>query len=240
MSELSPHINWICNGICPGCGKFDKNNQKLQDSSHFKCLIPITNEELRSLLSKNKNTELILENIILPEEMRAFEFRRFWHDTFLTWTFPPTYFQLLELSRITGFNNYLEIGAGTGLLARLMMSIGFQFVAVTDPHPGKFRGKQYEPYCEMEAISSHQSLIKYGKSANIILSCWALDYEYNEDFETLYTGQFIVHIGESHGGCTYFGLIDDSKWDLIYIIETPQWDGIFDKLEIYSRRTATN
>jgi hypothetical protein len=227
---------WMKNGICPVCGGAS-SVYDIDDSqnTHHKCMFPKTNADIRVSLNNETNIHDILDWIILEPKLRNFYFRDAWHKIHLTWTFPPKYDQLIELSRITGFNGYLEIGAGTGLFAALMMKIGFDFVAVTDPNPGIFSNIMHEPYCEMKALNFREALIKYGSTANTLFTCWPLSHSYNEDVEKYFKGNYIVHIGEKDGGCTYFGEINLDKWTLIYTIKTPRWCYINDRLEIYER-----
>ena len=117
-----------------------------------------------------------------------------------------------------------------------MKKAGFNFIAVTDIKPGTFIHKDYEPYCQMYALDCHQALVKYGNEANVLLTCWPANHSYNSDMEILFFGEYIVHIGEPDGGCTYFGEVNSNEWDLIEVIKTPHWNCMNDRMEIYKRK----
>lgn len=168
---LNTFYNWIETNRCPICNcKSNVNDIYDQKSEHYKCIYKIINSELRILLNNpNANLNNILKALIPENKFLYFAFRDGWQEMALSWTLPPTYSQLDLLSRITGFNDYLEIGAGTGLLASIMIKSGFNFIAVTDIIPGKFKNNIYKPYCEMEALDYILALEKYGNKANVLL-----------------------------------------------------------------------
>lgn len=138
----------------------------------------------------------------------------------------------------------VEIGAGRGYWAGLLAERGVDVVAYDKNPPGQdnFWFKDATAFFDVQK-GTPQSINK-ALSRRTLLLCWpymdsmaveaAQEYRYRG-------GQTLVYIGEGHGGCT----ADDAFfkelslfWTLADEIPIPQWDGLHDELQVYTRPTT--
>lgn len=143
-------------------------------------------------------------------------------------------------------NGVLEIGAGTGALARAISDAGCQVIA-TDNHSWEFpayaRTKERPRW-----IGQHYSVLKMGaeRAAKHLLGKRTLLCSW-PDFRTAYcvralrfvpVGGIFIYIGEGEGGCTGTpGLFKLLRRDFVEIDGTSvrPWLGLNDYLDVYRR-----
>ena len=131
---------------------------------------------------------------------------------------------------ITKYSPIIELGAGTGYWARLLKKNECSIVCYDNKSWG-FRAKYFKV-----KKGSYNVLPRYKR--HTLFLCWP---PYNSSFAydclSRYIGQYFLYIGEANGGCCgcdkFFELLN--KWNLIKEISIPQWNGIHDRLFIYSR-----
>ena len=211
--------------------------------SENKVKFMLTFEETKELLHKGNYVEVIeklttgfksneksWKNPTTPQF--KFTHRLRWLRRYKSWALPPTIEQLHELRDIIGDQRMLEIGAGSGLWAALLRCVGCNII-VTD--------SKSEPTCEyidVEKLTSREALEKYGADVGCLFVSWGRGYPTEEEFK-FFKGNLVISIGESGDGCTSSGYIDeldeDQSWQLLKIIDIPQWRGIWDTLIIYQR-----
>ena len=139
------------------------------------------------------------------------------------------------LSAIARLSPIVEIGAGTGYWASLLAARGADIVAY-DERPGFNGWRDHEPYHPIaiggpEVLAAHRD--------RTLFLCWPPMTDMAARCLEHYTGDRLVYIGESDGGCNgdeaFFGALD-REWDEIGTVDIPRWWAIRDTLVIYGRR----
>ena len=162
----------------------------------------------------------------------------YWHNTKTIIGFiSPT----LELARgfkkIVGEGKVLEIGAGTGLLAKYLEAAGIDIVATDDYSWFSRNGFQWKKYFSVEKLDFKDAIRKY--KTDFLLMCWPkyddpFAAEAAELFTELNPNGKILYIGEGSGGCTgddlfHEGILELDPLDDINEI-FPQWEGLHDNV----------
>lgn len=142
----------------------------------------------------------------------------------------------LAIKTIAKYSPIIEIGAGTGYWAKLLIDYGVKIICfdkylIDNPYRHKI---QYVPIYN----GDHSVLNKFSIKTNLFLS-WA---PYNDPmaFDCLksFKGNYLIYIGESCYGCNANEQFFDelfNNWKKIESIDIPQWYGLHDSLSIYKR-----
>jgi hypothetical protein len=149
----------------------------------------------------------------------------------------PTARVITKLARL---GPIVEIGAGAGYWARLIVEAGGDIVAY-DTYPPDQR-RNY--YCDDAKLTYHPVLLGGPEKAalhpeRVLMLCWP-PYQNNMASTSLknYAGDTLVYIGERKGGCTadrkFFEELERS-WKQIGRCSLPQWHRMDDSLVIYQR-----
>jgi hypothetical protein len=133
----------------------------------------------------------------------------------------------------------IEIGAGTGYWAMLLAKAECDILAFDCDPPSK-GPNEYRHNREWHPIKRGGPSIITEYPEYTLLLCWP-PYESGMAFEclTYYSGDVLIYIGESNGGCNgddNFWSAIESDWKEIRRIEIPQWKYIHDSLWFYERR----
>jgi len=107
-----------------------------------------------------------------------------------------------RIKEFVGERRLLEVGAGTGLWARLLSEAG---VAVTAVDNASFRGRvafAVGSWYEVERLEALLAVSRYADHAALML-CWP-DYDTPMAADALaaFQGDRLVYIGEGESGCT--------------------------------------
>jgi hypothetical protein len=150
----------------------------------------------------------------------------------------PTPPAIKAISQFVGQRKVLEVGAGTGLWARLLSDAGVVVTAVDD-----WSGKYNKPmkvgtHYPIERVDGIEAVKRHEHKA--LLLCWP-DYDDPIAAAALkaFCGDRLVYIGEGESGCTG----DDRfhkmlrHWELVQSIALPQWPGIHDELTLHRRNS---
>ena len=228
-----------------------------------------SSEDIKNIL-QNKNYKLAIEKLTANIEFNAKEsierngpvygglyneglYRYQWIDLYKSWALPPTVEQLQHISNIFKDLKILEIGAGKGLWAALLRSVGSDIIA-TDPSENTAPVMTFDTvtsndspqnihstYTDIERLNCSEALIKYGNISDCLFVCWGVGYPTSEEFSH-FKGNYVMTIGEEgeEYGCTSTGCLetlgDNPDWDLLERINIPQWYGLYDTLAIYQRK----
>lgn len=140
----------------------------------------------------------------------------------------------------------VEVGAGTGYWAWLIEQLGGDVVCYDENPPGDTSaestnhwhpsGHQWVPVLKagVWAVEMHQD--------RALMLCWP---PYGDPMAyaalRIYKGAAVVFIGEGDGGCTadddFFELLG-KEWTETAAVELIQWEGIHDRLEVWTRGSA--
>lgn len=138
---------------------------------------------------------------------------------------------ILEEIKIFSEGKVVEIGAGTGYWARMLHDVGVDIIA-SDIY--RDRNDYYFPISKV----NKETVAKMGHRT--LMLCWP-PYDSNMafDFLSFYSGDRLVYIGESCGGCTANDKFFDElqlKWKLVNEVDVYSWVGICDACYFYVRR----
>ena len=190
-SDNSEYLRFLC-GI------------DLETSSHYHCLIPLDRDKLTSLPLEELVSTITPHQHVLTQGM----FRQSWCSYWKTWRPPLPIKDLQTVISIVGTENWLEVGAGSGLQALVWQKAGVNFCGITDLQPEEY-GELDEPpfwseklhpssgfngYLPVEKCSAKEAIAKYTQ-AKVLFICWSKNLTY-EDVNQ-FNGQFIVEIGDS-------------------------------------------
>lgn len=132
----------------------------------------------------------------------------YWHSVRSVIGFvAPTLEFARELKKVIGEGTVLEVGAGTGLLAKYLDAVGVHIAATDDFswYEGEKVGSEWKSYFPVEKLDFKEAIQKY--RADYLLLCWPmyenpLAREAAELFTELNPSGLIIYIGEGIGGCT--------------------------------------
>lgn len=123
-----------------------------------------------------------------------------------------------DLNDVIGTHKVLEVGAGTGFLAKKLQECGINLIAVDSSvedmtqnnNEYGFR-KSYTDILEVDAVKYLRENI--GNFETVLMVWPPYDDKFAEEiFKEMRTGQRLIYIGESNGGCTankkFFNLLD--------------------------------
>jgi hypothetical protein len=144
------------------------------------------------------------------------------------------------LEEIAKHGPIIEIGAGTGYWASLLIEMGVDVVAYdTNPpatHSNHFHAKGTTWTEVLEG--SHEKVLEHPDRT--LFLCWPpYDDDMALDCLRPYTGDVVLYIGEGEWGCTanaaFHTLLADG-FEETATIWLPQYDGIHDRLEVWRRK----
>lgn len=135
----------------------------------------------------------------------------------------------------------LEVGAGTGYLAKLLQDLGIN-IKPTDTNDWAKNGNSYyrnwnQSFTEVEEIDALEAIDKYGDEYDTVLISWPpylKPLAYDVLTKCLEKGLKLIYIGEDEGGCTaddaFFRLVEEKcDMDVFADSYTPFW-GIHDRI----------
>jgi phospholipid N-methyltransferase len=152
----------------------------------------------------------------------------------------PTLEWSRTMKRLIGKGTVLEVGAGTGLLAKYLNSVGVNIIATDDFSWHKRKDFSWNQYFEVKKLDFKEAIRKY--RADYLLLCWppynsSFAREAAELFTKLNPSGQIIYIGEIRG-CTADDEFHDNiiRYDLPEEINDlyPQWVGIHDNVYLVS------
>ena len=174
---------------------------------------------------------------ILRTLVNSFDSRRFATETYC---FAVPDDAVLEL--IGAHSPLVELGAGTGYWAALLQSRGADVIAYDNGY--RIDGESAKPGGYWKA-GPYTDVVQGDASAlaahadRTLLMVWPERNTMASDALETYSGDRVIYIGEGRGGATandaFFDMIA-SDWIETQTLEVPQWDGVNDKLHVYSRR----
>jgi hypothetical protein len=134
----------------------------------------------------------------------------------------------------------IEVGAGTGLWAKLLKLSGSEIIATDSFESHGYReDNTYLPVHNLEAVAA----IEQNRDCDVLMLIWpAYDTDMAERALKAFNGSTVIYIGEGYGGCNandeFFDELQQNFEELrshddIYV---PTWFGIHDGLEIHQRK----
>lgn len=147
----------------------------------------------------------------------------------------PTLEWARAMKKVFGEGTVLEVGAGTGLVAKYLNAVGVNIIATDDYSWHKKDFSKWKSFYPVENLDYRDAIKKY--NADFLLLCWPM---YEDPLATNAAKLFselnpdgkILYIGEGVGGCTGddefnsgLQIIDDlEEVNRVY----PQWSGLHD------------
>jgi hypothetical protein len=192
----------------------------------------------RSIL-KTKNLYEILKELYIPDNYLANLMPR---PTMIKYDYIDSMSEVvpdkIAINAIINFyknnkiNYILELGAGLGLWAALLNKGGLT-VKATDKE-----GKT-EPYTDIEELEATDAVEKYQDSDCLFICCPDSDSSYADDALYLFTGKYVIYIGEGDEGYNaeqqfFYQLEDD--WTHIQTVNVKKWDRHNAQMDFYVRK----
>lgn len=148
----------------------------------------------------------------------------------------PTTDVLLKI--VDTFPKIVEVGSGRGYWAHLLTRLGADVIAV-DSHD--YNNEVYHPTIIANGLDYFKD--NNGCPDRALFLCWP-HFQMTEvgDMIQEFKGPFIFHVGEHGGGCTfdidaYFEKNEEigKQWEMTETLRIPNWFGIRDEFNIYTR-----
>jgi hypothetical protein len=146
---------------------------------------------------------------------------------------------LTELaSKLIGYKNILEVGAGSGLWAYLLCEIHHVPIRATDLFNGSYLFDNRYKYLPIERLDSVSAIVKY--DPEVLMMVWApLNSPMAYNCLKAFKGNLLVWIGELNGGCTasadFFNELEEN-WKMVDDIDMTSWRGNYDGCSIWHRQ----
>lgn len=147
---------------------------------------------------------------------------------------------ITQMVVFSGERKILEIGAGSGIWARLLSDFGATVTAVDsvcDCWDKTLAHGKFFPITKMDGLDA----IECCPDHDCLFMCWPpYDSPQSNEWLAKFQGSRFMYIGESEYGCTgskeFFALLE-AEWNRVSTYGIPQWDGIHDYLALYERRS---
>lgn len=174
----------------------------------------------------------MIENPIVGETFRGIGF------IYLYGWVVPTEEAISAIKKFVKKDRVVDIGAGYGLMAKLMQDTNIDVTPTDMPDRTGFKHQTPHDYTytEIERIDNVEAMKKYGDFEVLMLS-WAPAMA----FDTLksFKGNKLIYIGEEKGGqvaCDEFFDLLESEWELESRLNTPNWRGYNSYIFFYNRK----
>lgn len=137
----------------------------------------------------------------------------------------------------------LEVGAGCGYWSYELQQAGTAVIA-TDPGTGTYAFQKQLKHWDnlwtsVERLTALEAVEKYPNQA--LLTVWPDMASWPHEMLEAYSGDTVIYVGESDGGCTAdekFHDMLEEKFELHNSYGIPQFVGLHDYLQIYKRRKS--
>jgi hypothetical protein len=152
----------------------------------------------------------------------------------------PSAEALDRLKVFCGGSTVLEIGAGRGLWASLMIASRIKTIATDIGTTGGYKVNFTSTWTPIELMDHKTAIKTYGAECAVCFMSWptAVDNTAAECVE-LFRGPKLVYVGESFGGSTandaFFEILH-KKFILTEAVEIPQWAGMYDRMYFFERK----
>jgi len=141
-------------------------------------------------------------------------------------------------SKLHGYKNILEVGAGSGLWTHLLRNLHKVPIHATDILDGSYGYDKKFKYCEIEKIDAISAIEKH--DPEVLMMVWApLGKPMANNCLKAFKGNLLVWIGEDEGGCNGdYNFFEELRknWEVMDNIDMPSWFGINDYCTVYQRK----
>jgi hypothetical protein len=150
----------------------------------------------------------------------------------------PTLKWARSLKKVIGKKTVLEVGAGTGLIAKYFHEVGIKIIATDNYSWYTFQEKSWKPFFDVKKLDFKDAIRKY--RADYLLLCWPpyndpFAREAAELFTKLNPSGSIIYIGEIDG-CTGDEDFREGATVLDFLYDVnklyPQWEGLHDGVHL--------
>ena len=152
------------------------------------------------------------------------------------------------IAEVAAGRGIVEVGAGTGYWAALLMQAGVDVIATDVAPPEPDGGKEHnvwhaeaETWVEVHRVDAVEAAANCGD--RVLFLCWPPQInEMAADAVRAYTGDTVVYVGEWTNGVTAtpaFRELIDADWELVRTVEIPVWWGRDDMVRVFTRLAKT-
>ncbi len=144
------------------------------------------------------------------------------------------------LKTIAEYSPIVEMGAGTGYWASLLVQMGVDIIYYDIVPPNEKSNNRYRHATTYHKVEEGGPFEVVAHSDRTLFLCWP-PYDTSMAYDCLinYQGNTLIFIGEGDGGCTgdnsFFEELE-AHWEMVKEIDIPQWDGLHDYMTIYTRK----
>lgn len=150
------------------------------------------------------------------------------------WALP----NMRALRVISKYSPIVEVGAGSGLWAKLLQNMGCDLITTNTKEKRYCVDFVREKFTRIEQLSTTGAVKRY-PDRNVLMIWPPLRGNMAYRVAKNMTSEYLIYIGESAGGscanARFFETLDE-KFKLVKTIDIPQWPNIHDSLFIYRRK----
>ena len=155
-----------------------------------------------------------------------------------SWAIPRSTTLATLASKLAGYKNILEVGAGSGLWTYLLSGLHAVPIRATDILDGSYGSDRIHKYSPVEQLDAVASIVKY--DPEVLMMVWA-PYGKTMAHDSLkaFKGNLLVWIGESESGCNgdaHFFTALEKNWKMVDHISMPRWKESHDGCIIFQRK----
>lgn len=144
---------------------------------------------------------------------------------------------------VSKYSPLLEVGAGSGYWSYELSRAGADIIA-TDPGEERYArideecGRWTKLWFPIEKLRAHKAIAKY-PDRNLLMSWPSIGKQWSAHAANVFRGEYLIHIGEGHGGCTGCDQLYkafNKLYEEVEEVTLPQFFGIHDRLTVYRRK----
>ena len=147
------------------------------------------------------------------------------------------------ITAIAAIGPVIEMGAGTGYWASLLVEAGAEVQAFDQHVPGTESENTYRfknSPLHTNVLQGTEEALADSLARTLLLVWPCYDDPFANNCLKQFTGEYVAFVGESKGGCVadddFFESLAD-RWEEMQRIAIPHWDGLHDALWIYRRKS---
>jgi len=154
-----------------------------------------------------------------------------------SWAIPHSSTLTALASKLAGYKNILEVGAGSGLWTYLLKELHNIPIRATDILDKSYGYDRKYKYLPIEQLDSIASIVKY--DPEVLMMVWAPPTPLAYNSLKAFKGNLLVWIGYLDTGCNgddkFFTELEEN-WEKVDDIDFQRWPAVFDECTIWQRK----